>query len=572
MKEQKRKKKDFFVAKVTMSNELTNSTPRKRHSSKKLTALDFYVGAVLGEGAFSKVLQVKQKSENDEIEGKEYAVKIVEKNFVTKHKKTAVVMMERNILMRLNHPNVVKLHFTFRNQRFLFFGLDLCHKGNLLNVIINRRKEKENAKIKDSALDIKDVRFYGLEMVAVLEYIHSQGVIHRDLKPENILIKNDGHLMLADFGTAKDERSKKRCNTFCGTAEYVSPEVLRDEEATCAADYWAAGCILYQMYHGHPPFRGLNDMATFELITTHKASNRQFEYPSNSPSYLRSALDSVFVQDPKRRLCGKALRSHSLFWGIRRSVITMLMCLQRKITCLSIFREAHVQRHILAYIFTRNVESEILEAKAPSLPTAMAMRRLPKITPESGLLEKFELVLARREMREAYEDSDTIENLMDDDEGKEERDFNDLSTTALRPKSEHIDSWQKHLDENETIVLSSLVVKKRYRFTDVSSKHRHLILTDKPRIMYLNPETAEKRGEIPWSDDMSVDLKLEIPGGFDIKTPHRTYYLRDMLGNAQRWKDAIYKALGRKDSVSSSTRSLSESSTGMSSSSLFNWW
>lgn len=97
-----------------------------------------------------------------------------------------------------------------------------------------------------------------------------------------------------------------------------------------------------------------------------------------------------------------------------------------------------------------------------------------------------------------------IENLMDDDEGKDEEQVTPAAT-SMRPKSEHIDSWQRHLDENETIVLSSLVVKKRYRFTDVSSKHRHLILTDKPRIMYLNPETAEKRGEIPWSDDMSVD-------------------------------------------------------------------
>jgi len=561
------------------SKDKMKKTERRRYSSKKLTAMDFYVGTVLGEGAFSKVLHVKQKSERDEIEGKEYAVKIVEKNFVTKHKKTAVVMMERNVLMRLNHPNVVKLHFTFRNKRFLFFGLDLCERGNLLNVITHRRKEKEDANMKDSALDMEDLRFYGLEMLAVLEYIHSEGIIHRDLKPENILIKNDRHLMLADFGTAKDERSKKRCNTFCGTAEYVSPEVLRDEEATCAADYWAAGCILYQMYHGHPPFRGLNDMATFELITTHDASNRQFQYPSNSPKCLRSALDSIFVQDPKRRLGGKALRSHPLFLQntattTSSSSLTTMMCLQRVLNCSSILREVSIQKHILSFILTRDVEREILKAEAPALPKMMISRTLAKITPESGLLEKFELVLARREMREVYEDSNMIENLMEDDEVEKTEEENHVdSTPGLRPKSEHIDSWQKHLDENETIILSGLVVKKRYRFVEISSKHRHLLLTDKPRLMYLNPETSEKRGEIPWSDDMAVDLKMDVPGGFDIKTPHRTYYLRDMLGDAKRWKDAIYKALGRKDSVSSphSPRG-STSETASSSSSLFNWW
>lgn len=126
--------------------------------------------------------------------------------------------------------------------------------------------------------------------------------------------------------------------------------MLRDEEAGPGADYWAAGCILYQMYHGHPPFRGINDMATFELITTHDASNRQFEYPENCPSFLKSILDQIFVQDPKRRLGGSALRRHPLFLRSLSSIdVTTMVCLSRKLKCSSVLRKESIQKNIMEF-------------------------------------------------------------------------------------------------------------------------------------------------------------------------------------------------------------------------------
>lgn len=540
----------------------SRTTRRKRSSGGKgLGANDFYVGDVLGEGAFSKVIHVMQKKSGGDGNGKacpEYAMKIVEKKFVEKHRKTAVVMMERNCLMRLNHPNIVKLHAAFRNKRFLFFALDLCQKGNLLDAIVLFRDEHKSRGRDHRAIGLPQTKFYVLELIAVLEYMHSQDIIHRDLKPENVLLKDDGHLMLADFGTAKDERSKRKCNTFCGTAEYVSPEVLRDEEATRAADYWAVGCILFQLCFGTPPFRGAHDMATFELITRHvpEDGKRQFTLPRDDVPHLLSVLDGIFVQDPKKRLCGPTLRAHPFFWdnlnrrddsavkGTTRSaassVSTHNVWVLRSRLGERISSEPSsidtIATVVLGFLCTVDVQRDVLEARAPDMHPTLEARKKPFELNDSGTLEDFELVLAQREMNEV---------VLASKEGDLHEIDSKLSIQSPDSASPHVDAWVEHLETGESVVLSGLVVKKRYRFTDISSKFRHLILTDKPRIIYLDPENNAKRGEIPWSQDMEVILKLDQPGSFDIQTPHRTYLLRDVLGDANRWQNAIYKALGK---------------------------
>jgi len=546
----------------TSSEKATSRRPskderRKRSSGKRLGDKDFLVGKVLGTGAFSKVLQVRQKGK----ENCQYAMKIIEKKFVERHKKTAVVMMERNVLMRLSHPNVVKLHVAFRNEKFLFFGLDLCENGTLLDIIVSHRKDREASGIDDEACTLTDTKFYTLELVRVLEYIHGEGVIHRDLKPENILIKKNGHIMLADFGTAKDEHSKRRCNTFCGTAEYVSPEVLRDEEATAAADYWAVGCILYQLYIGRPPFRGHSDMGTFEMITNHrpKDGQREFAFPSRCGTQMRSVLDAIFCQNPKLRLCGRELRAHPFFFAKRKkssclAAIGILMSRCSSFARLNVADRSRPLVRVSAYVLCVDADKDILTARAPTLPKKLASRQLPEISDDAGSLSDFEIVLAKREMEEVVHQHQ-LGGLM-----KLEASAPTTPPSTLPLATPHIDVWQKYLFKNEQIVLSGLVVKKRYRFTDISAKNRHLILTDQPRLIYLDPETNLKRGEIPWSEkDLEVVLKDE-PGSFDICTPHRTYILRDMLGDAKRWQSAIHALLGRaptpRHSHSSSTGSL----------------
>ena len=166
----------------TQERHSTSSTS-KRPRSKRVTDKDFLVGAVLGDGAFSKVLQVQQIVDTKSADGtqttrgRQFAMKIVEKKFIERHKKIAVVMMERNVLMRLSHPNVVKLHVAFKNDRFLFFGLDLCQKGTLLGLIVARRKECEARGLKDEACGLDDTKFYTLEIIDKIVEVISSNVL-----------------------------------------------------------------------------------------------------------------------------------------------------------------------------------------------------------------------------------------------------------------------------------------------------------------------------------------------------------------------------------------------------------
>jgi 3-phosphoinositide dependent protein kinase-1 len=148
-------------------------------------------------------------------------------------------------------------------------------------------------------------------------------VIHRDLKPENILLNEHGHIKVTDFGTAKDETEEHRTNTFCGTAEFVSPEVLRDLDASRGCDLWALACMVFQMLVGRPFFRAENEYLTFQQILNHPAED--FEYPEGFPAVAQDLIDRILVQDPLERLGAgtdedgngyAALKSHAFFEGI----------------------------------------------------------------------------------------------------------------------------------------------------------------------------------------------------------------------------------------------------------------
>ncbi|KAG9926896.1 Pkinase-domain-containing protein, partial [Aureobasidium melanogenum] len=219
---------------------------------------DFHFGRTLGEGSYSTVLAATDRQAH-----REYAVKVLDKRHIIKEKKVKYVNIEKDALNRLTeHPGIVRLYYTFQDERSLYFVLDLANGGELLGHLK-----------KMGTFDEECTRFYGAQILDSIAYMHSKGIIHRDLKPENVLLDEQMHTKITDFGTAKildiksaggtndgsgagdplDGVEQERAVSFVGTAEYVSPELLTDKNACKASDLWAFGCILYQLLAGRPP-------------------------------------------------------------------------------------------------------------------------------------------------------------------------------------------------------------------------------------------------------------------------------------------------------------------------------
>ena len=292
-----------------------NGRPVIRHVKKGVK--DFLFGRTLGEGSYSTVMAA-----TDRQTGKEYAIKVLNKRHIIKEKKVKYVNIERDTLNRLtDHPGVVRLYYTFQDEESLYFVLDLASSGELLGALKRM-----------TTFDEECTRFYGAEILDTIDYMHARGVIHRDLKPENVLLDDEMHVKITDFGTAKildvpkrppkdvgdsgagnplDGSEDNKANSFVGTAEYVSPELLTDKKACKSSDLWAFGCIIYQLLAGRPPFKAGNEYLTFQKIVA-----LEYQFPTGFPEVAKDLVERLLVLDPASRLSIEHIKNHEFFDGM----------------------------------------------------------------------------------------------------------------------------------------------------------------------------------------------------------------------------------------------------------------
>lgn len=188
---------------------------------------------------------------------------------------------------------------TFQDKANLYYVLELAPNGELLSFI---RQHK--------TLSLSCVPFYSAELVLAVEYLHSLGIVHRDLKPENLLLDENMHLKLTDFGTAKQigTELRARSESFVGTAEYISPELLEQKMASRQSDIWAIGCIIYQMICGRPAFRGATEFLTFQ-----KVRQGAVQYPEGFPAVARDLIAKILVLNPDERYTIAQIKSNRFF-------------------------------------------------------------------------------------------------------------------------------------------------------------------------------------------------------------------------------------------------------------------
>ncbi|KRZ05362.1 Protein kinase C-like 1B, partial [Trichinella zimbabwensis] len=228
------------------------TTTMRRDSSSKFTIGEFNFIKVLGKGSFGKVL-LAEKTGTDEV----YAVKVLRKDIILQDDDVDCTMVEKRVLtLAAKHPFLTALHSCFQTEEFLFFVMEFVGGGDLMFQIQRARK-----------FDEARARFYSAEVTSALQFLHRHGVIYRDLKLDNILLDADGHVKLADFGMCKEGISaEKLTSTFCGTPDYIAPEILKENDYGASVDWWALGVLMYEMMVGQPPFEADNEEDLFDAI------------------------------------------------------------------------------------------------------------------------------------------------------------------------------------------------------------------------------------------------------------------------------------------------------------------
>lgn len=247
----------------------------------KPSVTDFKIIRVIGKGSFGKVFLTRHAAGI-------FAMKVLKKSNIVKRNQVEHTKTERSVLGYVRHPFVVGLHAAFQTKDKLFFVLDYCAGGELFCHLQKLGKFTEAR-----------ARFYTAELCLALEHVHAYGVVYRDLKPENVLLDSRGHIRLTDFGLSKEGVTShhKGAHSFCGTPEYLAPEILARRGHGRAVDWWSLGALLYEMVTGLPPFYSRDREQLFQGI-----KNGNLTYPQYLSGDCRTLLRGLLKREPSERL------------------------------------------------------------------------------------------------------------------------------------------------------------------------------------------------------------------------------------------------------------------------------
>uniref|UniRef100_A0A0K2T6Z1 3-phosphoinositide-dependent protein kinase 1 n=1 Tax=Lepeophtheirus salmonis TaxID=72036 RepID=A0A0K2T6Z1_LEPSM len=478
-------------------------------SQRKLTPNDFLFGRMIGEGSFSCVFLAKEI-----YSGREMAVKVLQKDFIRKEKKTDYVFSEKNILKSITdswdseRPFFVKLHSTFMDRDRLYFVMTYAPNGDLLRFMETLAQQ-----------NVDCTQFYTAQIISAIEFLHFKvKVVHRDLKPENILLNAELRILITDFGSAKfiDRSDKeeppetssslkpKKRVSFVGTPQYISPEVLSSKSCGPSADLWALGCILYQMVTGLPPFQSQS-----EYIILKKIEKLEYDFHEGFNEDVKDLVRLLLVLEPQDRIGAKdsghlytSLRAHKFFEGLE-------------------FDTLH-----------NSTPDEILKLAPKHKAQDPVWERNPDLKP--GVDRLAQLMIEDN----SYEDEEESENGPPRYIGDPPFDENVNAILGephrTRLLNEQIKENKYHrFVEGHLIIKQGLLDKKK----GLWARRRMFLLTEGPRLYYVDPDNMVLKGEIPWSPEISPEVRdFRI---FFVHTPGRIYHLTDPQSRAKDWCHVI---------------------------------
>ncbi|XP_070544334.1 cGMP-dependent protein kinase 1-like isoform X3 [Ptychodera flava] len=275
---------------------------------------DLKIVATLGVGGFGRVELVNIRGDNV----RTFALKQLKKKHIVETRQQEHIMSEKRIMSEARCDFIVRCYRTFKDSKYLYMLLEVCLGGELWTILRDR-----------GSFDDNTTRFYTACCLEALSYLHSKGIVYRDLKPENILLDNRGYAKLVDFGFAKKIGFGRKTWTFCGTPEYVAPEIILNKGHDLSADYWSLGILMYELLTGSPPFSGADPMKTYNLILK---GMDMVEFPRKMTRNAINMIKRLCKDNPTERLGYqkngiKDIQKHKWFegfnWdGLRKKTVT----------------------------------------------------------------------------------------------------------------------------------------------------------------------------------------------------------------------------------------------------------
>jgi 3-phosphoinositide dependent protein kinase-1 len=502
--------------------------------------------SLLGVGAFARVLHVKHVRS-----GENYAMKVVDKRQAQLANRTSSIIAERNLLASLDHAGIVRYHFSFESHHAYYFALELVEGGELATQIY---------RMGQCPLDF--VQFYTAEIIVILEYLQGRHIAHRDLKPENLLVTLNGHLKLIDFdaavlvpgegeGDAAGGCGQGEQVPFAGTSSYLPPEALDgfvNLREAFACDLWALGCIIFYMLLGTVPFKASTEYLLFQAIR-----NCEYNFPGDFPHQAAQHLvQELLVQDPGARAgLGKegldALKRHA-FFGVSRIVANF--------DAILLSRPPQRVDRIERAPYGAAYAALCAESEASSTSFDFS-----ECTPEIGqnfLAKSSKTVFDSGRQEQWHGSSLHRKNASCNSLSSKKSSF---SQQLLKPTS-HLrsfnisglpaSSFESRLScaarcnlqelverciirDGEDVILSGNVVQ-RCRWFSCFLRPQILMLTDRPRLLLLDPSGRRLLKEIPLASPGTHLKVTQSPFDFQIHTQEKIYKCHDVNILAEAWE------------------------------------
>ncbi len=258
---------------------------------------EYILGDVLGTGQFAKVYRAKHKTSDTSVALK--VIKITEEN-------RQDILNEISLHCDLKHDNIVYLHGYFHNIE--------RHKRKMKNTFVFVMEIIEGKELFDvisEGVTVQKARSYFRQITNAIDYLHQHDIIHRDIKPENIMITNNDVLKLTDFGLSKRCKKDDFCDTYCGTTDYLAPEIASERSYNYFVDIWSLGVLLYEMLYGDAPFYSTNKKKIISNIR-----NVKYTFPHDVDEFAQDLITKILRKKPRERLQIEQILQHPFLMTI----------------------------------------------------------------------------------------------------------------------------------------------------------------------------------------------------------------------------------------------------------------